>query len=203
MKTKALDLTAAETALSVKLIANGRGTQALHDTVVAYQANRRAGTHSTLTKATVSRSGSKPWRQKGTGNARAGYASSPVWRGGGVVFGPAPRDYSKTTSKKVKRLALTKAISEAAKSGRLFSIPTFTLASAKTKDLAKWIKSSKLSESLLIVTKQVDETAVLASRNIPKVEVINAADVNAEQILRYKQVVVAEDAYPILTNRLK
>ncbi|MDD5262121.1 MAG: 50S ribosomal protein L4 [Methylacidiphilales bacterium] len=203
MKTKALDLAAAETALSVKLIANGRGTQALHDTVVAYQANRRLGTHSTLTKATVTGSGKKPWRQKGTGNARAGYASSPVWRGGGVVFGPAPRDYSKTTSKKVKRLALTKALSEAAKSGRLFSVPAFSLTSPKTKELARWIKDSKLSESLLIITKQVDATAMLASRNIPKVEVINAVDVNAEQILRYKQVVLAEDAYSILTNRLK
>ena len=81
--------------LKVDLIENGIGTQALHETVVAYRANRRAGTHSTLTKATVAGSGKKPWRQKGTGNARAGYRSSPVWSGGGVVFGPHPRDYSK------------------------------------------------------------------------------------------------------------
>ena len=76
--------------LKVDLIENGIGTQALHETVVAYQANRRAGTHSTKTKATVAGSGKKPWRQKGTGNARSGYKSSPVWSGGGVVFGPIP-----------------------------------------------------------------------------------------------------------------
>jgi large subunit ribosomal protein L4 len=203
MSAKLLNLQAAEAALGAKLIANGRGTQALHDTVVAYQANRRAGTHATLTKATVNRSGKKPWRQKGTGNARAGYASSPVWRGGGVVFGPQPRDYSKTTNKKVKKLALNKALSEAAKSERLFSMPTFSLKSSKTRDLIAWIKDNKLQENLLIVTKSVDQSAVLASRNIPKVSVINAADLNAEQVLRYKQVILAEDAYPVLTNRLK
>lgn len=203
MSAKALNLQAAETALGAKLIANGKGTQALHDTVVAYQANRRAGTHATLTKATVNRSGKKPWRQKGTGNARAGYASSPVWRGGGVVFGPQPRDYSKTINKKVKKLALNKALSEAAKNERLFAVPTFSLKSSKTRELVAWIKENKLQENLLIVTKSVDQSAVLASRNIPKVEVINASDVNAEQILRYKQVIIAEDAYPILTNRLK
>ena len=97
--------------LKVDLIENGIGTQALHETVVAYQANRRAGTHSTKTKATVAGSGKKPWRQKGTGNARSGYKSSPVWSGGGVVFGPHPRDYSKKTNKTVKQLALRKAIS--------------------------------------------------------------------------------------------
>src|SRR5260221_14305174 len=85
--------------LKIDLITNGIGTQALHETVVAYRANRRAGTHSTLTKATVSLSGKKPCRQKGTGSARAGYASSPVWRGGGVVFGSHPRDYSKKIPK--------------------------------------------------------------------------------------------------------
>ncbi|MDR2463858.1 MAG: 50S ribosomal protein L4 [Verrucomicrobiales bacterium] len=203
MSAKALDLEAAQAALGAKLIANGKGTQALHDTVVAYQANRRAGTHATLTKATVNRSGKKPWRQKGTGNARAGYASSPVWRGGGVVFGPQPRDYSKTVSKKVRKLALNKALSEAAKSKRLFSVATFSLKSSKTRELVAWIKENQLQENLLIVTDSVNQSAVLASRNLPKVSVINAADVNAEQILTYKQIIIAEDAYPTLTNRLK
>src|SRR5271154_2627717 len=98
--SKPAPLSAADAAskLQVELISNGIGTQAVHETVVAYRANRRAGTHSTLTKGEVNRSGKKPWRQKGTGNARAGYASSPVWSGGGVVFGPHPRDYSKKTN---------------------------------------------------------------------------------------------------------
>src|SRR6202140_832865 len=93
-------------------IEGGRGTQALHDVVVAMRAARRSGTANTKTKAEVDMSGAKPWRQKGTGRARAGYVSSPIWRGGGVVFGPKPRDYSKKVSKSVRRLALQKALGE-------------------------------------------------------------------------------------------
>src|SRR5207302_7605850 len=95
-----------------ELIENGRGTQAVHDAVIASRAARRSGTASVKTKATVSGSGAKPWRQKGTGRARAGYKSSPVWSGGGVVFGPHPRDYTKKVPKQVRRLALRKALSE-------------------------------------------------------------------------------------------
>jgi large subunit ribosomal protein L4 len=203
MKSKSLDLQAAEAALGVKLIANGIGTQALHETVVAYQANRRAGTHATKTKATVNLSGAKPWRQKGTGRARAGYKSSPVWVGGGVVFGPQPRDYSKTTPAKVRKLALKKAISEAAKNGKLQSVGTLTLAAPKTRELSSWIKNSGLDNSLLIVTAAKDDKALLASRNIPKVSVIEARQVNAEDVLKHKQVVLIEDALPVLAGRLK
>ena len=112
----------ASSKLKVDLIENGIGTQALHETVVAYRANRRAGTHSPKTKATVAGSGKKPWRQKGTGNARAGYKQSPVWSGGGVVFGPHPRDYSKKTNKNVKQLALKKALSSRVNAGEVFLI---------------------------------------------------------------------------------
>jgi len=203
MKSKALDLSAAESALGVKLIANGIGTQALHETVVAYQANRRAGTHATKTKATVNLSGAKPWRQKGTGRARAGYKSSPVWSGGGVVFGPQPRDYSKTTPAKVRKLALKKAVSEAAKSGKLHAVDGFALGAPKTKELATWIKAAGLDSSVLIVTAAKDDKAVLASRNMPKVSVIEARQVNAEDLLKHKQVVLVQDALPVLAGRLK
>src|SRR5271170_5806121 len=130
--------------LKVDLIDNGIGTQALHETVVAYRANRRAGTHSTLTKATVSGSGKKPWRQKGTGNARAGYKQSPVWTGGGVVFGPHPRDYSKKTNKAVKQLALRKAISSRVNAGEVYLIEPLTLAKPKTKELVAKLKDGGL-----------------------------------------------------------
>src|SRR5207244_11586422 len=93
----------------IEMIEGGRGTQAVHDAVVAMRAARRSGTANTKTKAEVDLSGAKPWRQKGTGRARAGYKSSPLWRGGGVVFGPKPRDYSKNISKSVRQLALRKA----------------------------------------------------------------------------------------------
>src|SRR5476649_1998427 len=132
MTTKPLTVKDASARLKVELITNGIGTQALHETVVAYRANRRSGTHSTLTKATVNGSGKKPWRQKGTGNARAGYASSPVWSGGGVVFGPHPRDYSKKTNKTVKQLALRKAISSRVNAGEVYLITPISLSQPKT-----------------------------------------------------------------------
>src|SRR2546423_229694 len=96
----------------IELIEDGRGTQAVHETVVAMRAARRSGSANTKTKAEVNLSGAKPWRQKGTGRARAGYKSSPIWRGGGVVFGPHPRDYSKKTSKTLRRPAVQKTVSE-------------------------------------------------------------------------------------------
>src|ERR1043165_7727112 len=104
-------------AANIPVVENGKYTQVVHDTVVAYQANRRSGTACTKTKATVNLSGAKPWRQKGTGRARAGYKASPVWVGGGVVFGPKPRSYSKKVNHKVKRIALRKALSERIKAG--------------------------------------------------------------------------------------
>src|SRR5829696_4630277 len=116
MAAKVLTVEAAKAA-KIDVIENGKYSQVVHDTVVAMRAARRSGTASTKTKATVNLSGAKPWRQKGTGRARAGYKSSPVWRGGGVVFGPHPRDYSKKTSKTLRRLAFQKALSERIKAG--------------------------------------------------------------------------------------
>lgn len=203
MNPTTLDLSTAETTLGIKLIPNGKGSQALHDTIVALQANRRAGTHSSKTKAEVAYSGKKPWRQKGTGNARAGYKSSPVWSGGGVVFGPKPRDYSKTTPKKVRLLALRKALSEAAKSGRLQSVAEVKIPAPKTKALATLIKSWSLGENLLILTGSPDDTLLRAGRNLPKVEIVPASDVNAEQVLAHKQVLITSDAIPALQARLK
>ena len=110
MSATVLTIAAAKEA-KINVIENGRGTQALHDVVVALRANRRSGSANTKTKAEVAYSGKKPWRQKGTGRARAGYASSPVWSGGGVVFGPKPRDYSKRVPKSVRRLGLATGIS--------------------------------------------------------------------------------------------
>src|SRR5438067_5477281 len=112
---------------NIELVENGKYTQAVHDVVVALRASRRSGTASVKTKATVSGSGAKPWRQKGTGRARAGYKSSPVWVGGGVVFGPHPRDYSKKVNHKVKRVALRKALSERIKAGDVLVVNEFAV----------------------------------------------------------------------------
>src|SRR5437773_4534174 len=119
-------------AANIDVIENGRYTQAVHDTVVALRAGRRSGSANTKTKAEVNLSGAKPWRQKGTGRARAGYKSSPVWRGGGVVFGPKPRDYSKKIPKSVRRLALQKALSERINAGDVLTIDKFEVPEMNT-----------------------------------------------------------------------
>src|SRR5438093_9623353 len=113
--------------VSVPLVENGRGTQAVHDVVVAYQANQRSGTACTKTMGEVAGTGKKPWRQKGTGRARAGSFRSPLWRGGGVVFGPKPRDFGKKVTKATKQLALRKALSERLKAGDVVVVDDFKL----------------------------------------------------------------------------
>src|SRR5512144_3330259 len=111
------------------LIEDGKGTQAVHDTVVAHQAAQRSGTASTKTMGEVAGTGKKPWRQKGTGRARAGSFASPLWRGGGVVFGPKPRDFAKKVSRKTKQLALRKALSERLKAGDVVVVDDLKLGS--------------------------------------------------------------------------
>src|ERR1019366_8262833 len=118
------------------LVEDGRGTQAVHDTVVAYQAAQRMGTACTKTAGDVAGSNKKPWKQKGTGRARAGSFASPLWRGGGVVFGPKPRDYTINVPKKVKALAFRKALSERLIAGDVIVVDELSLATHKTKDLA-------------------------------------------------------------------
>src|SRR2546430_17397143 len=126
MSAKVLTKAAAKEA-KIDIIEDGRGSQAVHDVVVAMRAARRSGTASVKTKATVDMSGAKPWRQKGTGRARAGYASSPIWRGGVAVFGPHPRDYSKKVSKLVLHLALQKALSERINAGDVATSDKFAV----------------------------------------------------------------------------
>ncbi len=190
--------------LKVDLIDNGIGTQALHETVVAYRANRRAGTHSTKTKATVAGSGKKPWRQKGTGNARSGYKSSPVWSGGGVVFGPHPRDYSKKTNKSVKLLALRKALSTRVNAGEVYLIEPITLAQPKTKDLVTKLGGDlgKKTTALLVI-ENPDQNLYLASRNHPHLITVTGDLVNAEQLLLCDKIFVTDGALAKLSARLQ
>ncbi|NCW26998.1 MAG: 50S ribosomal protein L4 [Verrucomicrobia bacterium] len=202
-KAKAINLPAAEKALGVELFKNRKASQALHEAVTAYQANRRAGTHATLTKATVDLSGTKPWRQKGTGRARAGYKSSPVWRGGGVVFGPHPRDYSKNLPKTVLRTALRRAISDLATAGALHTGSAPSLKAPKTKELIGWIKDSGLPLSVLLVLSKPEEALLKAARNLREVDVRPAREVNAEDLLRRRQVWISEEAWVELGRRLQ
>ncbi|NBR70648.1 MAG: 50S ribosomal protein L4 [Verrucomicrobia bacterium] len=201
-QAKAIDLSAAEKALGVELFKNRRASQALHEAVTAYRAARRSGTHSTKTKGTVDLSGAKPWNQKGTGRARAGYKASPVWRGGGVAFGPHPRSYRKDIPKTVLRTALRRAISDLATQGKLHSGTAPSLKAAKTKELIAWLKDAGLPLSVLLILGKPESTLLRAASNLGEVDVRPAREVNAEDLLRRRMVWVSEEAWKELGSRL-
>jgi large subunit ribosomal protein L4 len=201
MSATVLTIAAAKEA-KIDVIENGRGTQALHDVVVALRANRRSGSANTKTKAEVAYSGKKPWRQKGTGRARAGYASSPVWSGGGVVFGPKPRDYSKKVPKSVRRLALLKALSSRILAGDVLVAEEIKVAAPKTKDFVSFLKSQTEARKVLVISTQFDETTYKAARNIQPVLLNTAAEVNTEQLLAFQKIIVTNEALVQLAERL-
>jgi len=186
----------------IDVIQNGRGTQALHDVVVALRANRRSGTANTKTKAEVVYSGKKPWRQKGTGRARAGYASSPVWSGGGVVFGPKPRDYSIRVPKSVKRLALLKALSARILAGDVLIADDINVEAPKTKDFVTLLKSQTDARKVLLISARFTAATYKAARNIRPVLLNTAAEVNTEQLLAFQKIIVTNEALAQLAERL-
>src|SRR5512135_3648570 len=141
-----------EREVGFRLIEDGKGTQAVHDVVVAYQAAQRMGTACTKTMGEVAGSGKKPWRQKGTGRARAGSFASPLWRGGGVVFGPKPRDFAKKVSRKTRQLALLKALGERLKAGDVVVVDDLKLGSAKTKEFVGLLSALELKGTALIIS---------------------------------------------------
>ncbi|HAM72596.1 MAG TPA: 50S ribosomal protein L4, partial [Verrucomicrobiales bacterium] len=183
---------------------NGKGTQAVHDTVVAYMAAQRSGTASTKTMGEVHGTGKKPWRQKGTGMARAGSFASPLWRGGGITFGPKPRDFSKKVNNKVKTLALRKALSARLQAGDVIVVDDIKVEAPKTKAVLGIVASLKLTgKSALIVTAANDRNLYLSSRNIPKFEVTTSSLLNTYQVLRPDKLVFTKSAFEKLETRLK
>jgi large subunit ribosomal protein L4 len=186
----------------IDIIENGKYTQAVHEEVTALRASRRSGTASTKTKAEVNLSGAKPWRQKGTGRARAGYKSSPVWVGGGVVFGPKPRDYSKKVNRKVKRIALRKAFSERVKGGDILVIDSFEVPAPKTKVFLGLLESITPELKTLVVARQFDDQTLLASRNIQGPRLKAASNVTTEDLLRYRKIIVTNEALADLSARM-
>src|SRR4029077_13762661 len=175
---------AGELEVKFPLVEDGRGTQAVHDVVVAYQAAQRMGTACTKTMGEVAGSGKKPWRQKGTGRARAGSFASPLWRGGGVTFGPKPRDFGKKVSRKTKQLALRKALGERMKSGDVVVVDDFKLESPKTKEIVGVLSALELTGSALIVSPAVDKNLSLASRNLSNVVLTTSDALNTYDVLR-------------------
>ncbi len=166
----------------------------LHDSVKNHLANCRQGTQSALTKGEVDVTNKKPWRQKGTGRARAGHAGSPVWRHGGVAFAPKPRDYSYTLNKKVKRLALKSALSSKAAEGEIIVIDGLAVPEIKTKAFKGFLDKIDVTGKALVITKEVDETVIKSARNIPGVETTIATVLSPYSVLNAGKLVVDKAA---------
>ncbi len=166
----------------------------LHDSVKNHLANRRQGTQSALTKGEVSVTTRKPWRQKGTGRARAGHAGSPVWRHGGVAFAPKPRDYSYTLNKKVKRLALKSALSAKAQDNEIIVIDDLNMDEIKTKAFKAFLGSIDVNGKALVITPEVRQNVVKSARNIPGVMTTIATILSPYDILNAGKLVVDKSA---------
>ena len=184
------------------LVENGKGTQAVHDTVVAHIANRRSGTASTKTMGEVAGTGKKPWRQKGTGRARAGSFQSPLWRGGGVTFGPKPRDFSKKVNARTRQLALRKALSERLKAGDVILVDDLKLASPKTKEFTGVMSALDLKGTTLVVAQEADKNLTLASRNLPYVALTTSDSLNTYDVLRPDKLLFTRSAFEKVEARL-
>ena len=173
----------------------------LHEVVLMQLANRRAGTHSTKTRAFVSGGGKKPWRQKGTGRARAGSSRSPIWVGGATIFGPQPRDYSYRMPKSSRRAALASALSAKLQDGRLKVVDQIVLEQPKTKVLVKVLSDLQV-RSALIITAGADEGLERAARNLPHTKILRSEGANVYDILRYEYLILTRESVEALERRL-
>ena len=173
----------------------------LHQAVVMQLANRRAGTAATKTKGFVRGGGKKPWKQKGTGRARAGSIRSPIWVGGGTVFGPTPRDYSYRMPRTARREALLSALSVKNRDGKLIVVDKFSLEAAKTKIMAQALAELKVTSALIVIA-GADATIERSARNLPKVKVLRVEGLNVYDLLRYDHLVLTADALKLLEERL-
>uniref|UniRef100_A0A7V4GAB8 Large ribosomal subunit protein uL4 n=1 Tax=Desulfobacca acetoxidans TaxID=60893 RepID=A0A7V4GAB8_9BACT len=173
----------------------------LHEVVVWQRACRRAGTASTKTRGEVSGGGRKPWRQKGTGRARVGSIRSPLWRGGGTVFGPKPRSYAYTLPKKVRRAALKMALANKLAAGKLVVLEDFPYTEPKTKNFVQVMKNFDLGKTLVIVA-EPHQVLEKSARNVPEVQVLPAAGLNVYDLLRYDHLVLLSPAVAAIHARL-
>lgn len=173
----------------------------LHQAVTMQLNQRRAGTASTKSKGFVRGGGKKPWRQKGTGRARAGSIRSPLWVGGGTIFGPQPRDYSYRLPRKARREALLSALSLKRREGKILVVDKLELVEAKTKLLRQWLESLDIASALIVIP-EGDERLERSARNLPKVKVLRIDGLNVYDLLRFERLILTERAVKLLEERL-
>ena len=174
----------------------------LHDAIILARASLRQGTHDTKTRSEVSGGGRKPWRQKGTGRARQGSIRAVQWRGGGIAFGPTPRDYSKKMNRKERRLALKSALT--IKSEDMIVLDELKVATPKTKDMIKFLEGLKLNDTkTLIIVKELDENIILATRNLENIMLLEAGEINVLDLIAADKVLITVDAINAIEEVLK
>jgi len=175
----------------------------LHKSVIAHLANLRRGTHSTKNKSQVRGGGAKPWRQKGTGRARAGSIRSPLWRGGGITFGPTPRDYDHDVPKKMRRSALISALSLKVKNGDIFVVDKIDIDKPKTKDVVSILKNFKIDRSVLFLIDEKNKNLELSARNIPDARVQRVDSINVYDLLYYDKIICTKGAIDKIQTTMK
>jgi large subunit ribosomal protein L4 len=180
--------------LSDRVFAAEINQSLVHDVVVMQNANKRQGTAATKTRGMVRGGGRKPWRQKGTGRARAGSIRSPIWVGGGTIFGPAPRDYSYTMPKKARRAALRSALTAKLEAGEIVVIDTLEMNGPKTKQVVEVLKNLGVEKKAMLVIAEYDSAVYLSARNIPGVKSAPAREINVYDVLHYGKLIITKDA---------
>jgi large subunit ribosomal protein L4 len=200
MSATLLTVEAAQAA-NLVLVGPEKGRQAVHDLVTAYRANRRTGSANTKTRGEVSGNNKKIYRQKGTGNARHGDKRAPIFVGGGVVFGPRPRDYSKKVTRSVRKLALRRVLGDLVRAGKISTVASFSVPDGKTKSFVSAIHAISSPGKILVVASSFDDKTYLAARNVAWAQLVTAADVNVEQFLLAHSVILVGDALQTLAQR--
>jgi large subunit ribosomal protein L4 len=198
MELKLIDAhgqSASTMAASDALFARDYNEPLIHQVVTAYQANARQGTRAQKGRSEIAKSTRKPWRQKGTGRARAGMASSPLWRGGGRIFPSSPdENFTQKLNRKMYRAGVASILSQLAREDRLKVVENFVLEAPKTKLFLQKVKDMGVSDSLLLITDELDDNLVLSSRNLPNVLVLEVTEADPVSLIRYKNVILTRKA---------
>ncbi|MES2995783.1 MAG: 50S ribosomal protein L4 [Verrucomicrobiota bacterium] len=200
MSAQSLTEDAAQAAHFV-IVGPEKGKQAVHDLITAYRANRRTGSACTKTRGEVRGNNKKIYKQKGTGNARHGDKRAPIFVGGGVVFGPRPRDYSKKVTKNTRKLALRRVLGDLVRGGKITTVDSFTIADGKTKSFITTVNELVTPGKILIVSNSFDDSTYLAARNVSWVQLVTGSDANVEQLLLANSVILVGDAIQSLAQR--
>jgi large subunit ribosomal protein L4 len=186
---------------NVVLVGPEKGRQAVHDLVTAYRANRRSGSANTKTRGEVSGNNKKIYKQKGTGNARHGDKRAPIFVGGGVVFGPRPRDYSKKVPKNVRKLALRRVLGDLVRGGKIKHVDSFAIADGKTRSFIAALSAIADPGKVLVISNSFDESTYLAARNVCWAQLVTGSDFNVEQLLLADSVILVGDVVETLARR--